>query len=112
MTQDVIRKKVLPLLQSEFNMSETMRVLTHNPNIYYSWGVSGKWNIQNKGLLLRVNGNHHKGDVLITLGWDDTYTVHIMSNRGRVISSHRMVYFDQLVEIIDCKIEKMDYYTN
>jgi hypothetical protein len=88
-----------------------MRVLQYNPTIFWCWGVSKRTSILGKGLILQVNGRKHKGDVLITLGWDDTYQVRIMSNRGRVIKHYEMVYFDVLTEIIDNHIERIPEYT-
>lgn len=103
-------KIIEPLLKMEFNLSETMRVLTNNKPIYFSWGVSSRVNFHNKGLLLKVNGHHHKGYVLITLDWTDTYTVTIISTHGNIKNTYDMVYFDDLVEIIDNRIERIPEY--
>jgi len=106
-----ITKQILqPLMQREFNLNETMAVLTHNMNIYFSWGVSNKYNIDNKGLLLKVNGHHHKGYVFITLSWADLYDVHLISTHGNIKQSVEGLYFDQLVEVIDNKIERIPEY--
>ena len=102
-----------PHLQREFNYSETIQVLKSNKNVYYSWGTS-KISLVDvdkqdknyvKGLLLSVSGRLHKGYVLITLGFDDTYCVYIMNNRGRVLDTHKDVYVDMLVDVIDYSIE-------
>lgn len=101
---------VFPYLKMEFNVSETMKVLTHDPSIYWSWGVSNKYNLNNKGLLLKVNGHHHKGFVLITLDWSDTYNVYILTKSLDVIAEYSMIYFDNLVEVIDNRIERIEAY--
>lgn len=111
MTNKVISEVVVPLLECPFDVNETMRVLTHNKTIYWSWGVSKRTTVLGKGLILQVNGRRHSGDVLITLGWDDTYQVRIISNRGKVIKHYEMVYFDNLVEIIDDHIERIPEYS-
>jgi hypothetical protein len=90
---------------------ETMQVLSYNKSIYWSWGVSKRTNLNDKGLLLKVSGNHHKGSVLITLGWDDTYCVYIISNSGKVLNEYKEVYFDVLTELIDNRIEKIKEYS-
>ena len=110
MTNKVITEVVVPLLEREFDVNETMKVLTYNQRTFWSWGVSKRMNVLNKGLLLRVNGRHHKGDVLITLGWDDTYTVRIMKTSGKIVDTYTMVYFDLLTEIIDNRIERIPEY--
>ena len=67
-------------------------------------------NIENKGLMFKVNGHHHKGYVLITLDWMDTYDVHLVTTHGNIVKSFEMVYFDMLVEIIDNNIERIEEY--
>ena len=102
------------LLQSiaerEFSLSETLKVLKANPSIYMSWGVSSLKNFENKVLILKVNGHHHKGLVLISLAWNDTYTVNIVSTQNNIKKTYTEVYFDVLTEIIDNHIEKIDDY--
>ena len=104
--------KLTPLLKNkiEFNVTETLQLLSFNKPIFWSWGVSSMTNIANKGLLLNVSGNHHKGLVLVTLDGNDTYTVYILSMRKTVLNTFENVYFDQLVEIIDNRIEKIKDY--
>ena len=103
-------RKIDYLYQREFDTSETVKVLTHNKTIYWSWGVSKRLNINDKGLLLDVNGHHHKGSVLITLGWNDTYCVYIINNRGKILNEYKEVYFDVLTEMIDNRIERIKDY--
>lgn len=98
------------LTKREFVVNDTMRLITSSGNVYWSWGTSRKINIDNKGLLLLVNGHHHKGYVFITLDWNDTYTVYIMTVFGRIINEYKTVYFDELVELIDNRIEKIPEY--
>jgi len=102
--------ELIPKLEMEFDMNETLQVLKYNIVIYWSWGVSKLTNIQGKGLLLTVNGNHHKGHVLITLAYDDTYSVYIVNRIGKILNEYEMVYFDMLVEIIDNRIERIPDY--
>jgi hypothetical protein len=102
---------LLPLMEREFDPKETMLVLKSDLLKYWSWGVSKVTNYMKKGLMLKVNGNHHKGLVFITLSWMDTYTVYIMNNVGRVLDKYEDVYFDDLVEIIDNRIERIPEYT-
>ena len=111
MTNKRIIEVCFPLLERDFNLTETMTLLSLNPSIYWSWGVSKRTNLNNKGLLMEVSGNHHKGSVLITLGWDDTYNVYIINNRGRVLNEYKGIYFDVLVEVIDNRIERIKEYS-
>ena len=107
---DKLIKKVDSLLECEFSLKETLQVLTMNQPIYWSWGVSFKCNFKNKGLLLKVNGHHHKGYVLITLNYTDTYSVHLITTHGNLVKTYNMIYVDMLVETIDNKIERIKDY--
>ena len=53
---------------------------------------------------------HGKFRVFITLAFDDTYSVHIISTHGNIKQTFDMVYFDVLTEIIDNRIEKIKDY--
>ena len=110
MTQQELVNVCYPLLEREFDLRETLQVFNRNQPMYWSWGVSKKINIDNKGLLLKVSGNHHKGWVLISLGWNDTYSVHIISNKGEVLNEYKEIYWDMLADTIDDRIERIPEY--
>ena len=97
--------------EREFNVSETVKLLTARGPIFFSWGVKNFTNLASKGLIFKVNGNHHKGYVLITLGWNDTYNVYIMSTHGNITDEYKEVYCDMLVDVIDSRIEYIEDYT-
>lgn len=97
--------------QREFNPQETMQWLTANRIVYFSWGTERVINLFNKGLLLKVNGHHHKGWVLITLAWNDTYTVRFFNQQyNQVKDTLTEVYCDLLQDTIDEVIERIDDY--
>lgn len=108
--QEKLNELTTTLGQREFNLQQTMGVLSYDINTYWSWGVSQRVNFQNKGLGLKVSGNHHKGWVLITLSYMDTYSVHIVSNKGEVLNTYDDVYVNELVDIIDGRIERIEEY--
>jgi len=91
----------------EFNVLETIQLLKLNLNVFFSWGISSLVNFNNKGILLTVNSEYHKGYVFIILDYSDTYTVNIINFNGNVLDTYEMVYFDMLTEIIDNRIEKV-----
>ncbi len=102
--------KIMDLLQREFEVKETLQVLMTPIQIYWCWGISERpINLVNKGLLLKVNGHLHKELVLITLGWDDTYTVTLLDNDRQIIGEpHPGIYFDMLQYTVDKLIETKD----
>ena len=97
--------------ECEFNLMETNQLLASSGSIYWCWGTSKKFNVDNKALVLKVNGHHHKGYVVITLAWNDTYTVNIVTTHGNVLNTYTDVYFDMLIEVIDNRIERVKGYT-
>ncbi|MFI8379597.1 hypothetical protein [Leeuwenhoekiella sp. NPDC079379] len=103
-------EKLSELTQREFNTQETYQLLKASGSIMWSWGVSKLINYQNEGLLLKVNGHHHKGWVFITLAWNDTYSIHYLNNRYKVKESQTDIYCDMLTRTIDDKIERIDDY--
>jgi hypothetical protein len=112
MTKKLVQT-VQGLLERDVNPNETMRQLLHFGNgRILSWGMTTRTNFQNKGLLLKVSGHHHKGYVLIVLGWDDVYKFYLISTHGVLKQSVEGVYFDELFDKIDEKIEKIPEYTH
>ena len=102
-----MNEKMKDLYQREFDVRETMQVLQTPINIYWCWGVEPKpLNLYNKGLLLNVNGHLHDAFVLITLGWDDTYTVTLLDKSHNMVGEpHTGIYFDMLQYTVDQLIE-------
>jgi hypothetical protein len=100
----------ITLGERDFNLHETLTVLQHNMIVWFTWGVSKKVGLHNKGLILKVSGHHHKGWVLVTLGWEDLYKVYIIGNNGQVLNKYEGIFFDNLVEVIDNRIEKIPDY--
>jgi len=96
--------------EREFDTRETLQLLQGYQFRFWSWGANGFTNLENKGLLFKVQGHHHKGYVLITLGYDDTYKVHIISTQGNVKDTYEGIYFDMLFETIDNRIERIEEY--
>ena len=96
-----------------FNPNETMKVLTHNPLVFFSWGVNRKLITigkdeygEVKGLMLKVNGRKWKKNVLIMLNFYDWYEVHLVNEKYELVEEVGTdICFEDLVEIIDRRIE-------
>jgi len=96
-----------------FDPKETMKVLTHDENIFWSWGV-GKLIVVGldphdswvNGLMLKVNGRKWKHFVLITLNGLDYYEVRLVNKNHEVVEvKDHDIMFDELVDVIDRLIE-------
>lgn len=110
MNQNTINKLwavVEPKFQREFDVKETLAVLTHDKLVWWSWGVNPKTisSLGGKCLVFKPNGRYFKGFVCITLGWEDLYQVHFVSNDYKLKKSMDEVYFDNLVIAIDNEVE-------
>lgn len=110
MTKIVKNELYETLVQREYNLSETVKIIQYNRQIYWSWAVEKMVNYYDKGLILLVNGHHHKGVLLITLAWNDTYSFHLINDDGTVKESLTDIYFDMLQDSIDKKIEYINEY--
>lgn len=92
--------------ERQFDPNETVKWLRANPILPMSWGYRNAINIQNKGLLFTVSGLIHTGLVLITLSWDDTYTVRLLNKQyNQVGEAHTGIYCDMLANFIDRLVE-------
>jgi hypothetical protein len=104
-------QKVRALYLDSFNVKETMSQLQAGGKLkLMSWGFRNPTNFEDKGLLFRVSGFKHKGYVLITLAFDDTYTVHLLNLKCEIVKKMEMVYCDELTERIDNEVEKVQDY--
>lgn len=100
----------------ELNVKELMQLFRSNILVFWSWGCHGflvdnKKNV--KMFRMTVNGHHHKGHVYVVVNGLDLYDVYLTKKDGTITqtSGDMGLYFDQLVEWIDGKIEMIPEYT-
>lgn len=111
MTNIVKNEKYEKLVQRDFNPAETLKVLkSPNQQIYWSWGVERVVNYNNQGLILLVNGHHHRGVVFIRLSWDDTYSYFLLNTDLSIKKEVHNIYFDELQQRVDKDVEYIDKY--
>lgn len=81
------------------------------PSRAWSWGFRNPTRWKNIMYTFRVNGHHHKGLVNIVLDGSDTFTIYYVSLIKHEIKKVReMVYIDQLIDILDKDIERIEEY--
>ena len=100
--------KFKEFLQREFNSQETLQVLKSPIQIYWCWGCSKVYTVDETGVILKVNGHLWKHYVLISLGWDDTYIVTLLDKEFNPTKSVNSIYFDVLQDTVDKLIETKD----
>ena len=96
------------------NVQELMQLLMLNMSMFWSWGVQRTKVVDNtanpKMLRLTVNGRHHKGHVYIFVNGMDLFDVYLTSRQGTIKVIQTDLYFDQLANWIDEKIERIPEY--
>jgi len=80
-----------------------------------SWGANN-WQALNYGngdfyfLRFSVTGRKFRGHIYIVLNPSDTYDVYYCTSHGTIKMISNGLYFDQLTEVIDNKIERVPEY--
>lgn len=101
----------------EIYMPDLMALLKHDIMKFWSWG-SDQLTVDNKNKVtmfrMKVSGHHHKGHVYIFLNGADLFDVYLTKKDGTIVqkSGDMGLYFDQLVEWIDNKVERIPEYTD
>ena len=95
------------------DFATTLAYLKASQSIFWSWGVSEYVKSDElRWLRLTINGRHHKGYVYIFLNGSDLFDVHYTSKEGVIaLDDDKDLYFDQLVEAIDNKVEYINSYS-
>ena len=101
---------LIEVSERNFNQNETMQWLKRHPLWLNTWGFRNVTKFKDTVLFFTVSGFKHNGYVLISLGWDDTYTVTLLSTQCNVKKVIKNVYCDVLAETIDINVERIDAY--
>lgn len=81
-----------------------------NLPVIMSWGFNNPIGLEN-GLKFSVNGFKHKGNVVVQYNEGmDLFDVEIITSENEVIETIDGVYFDQLIEVIDNRVELVKNY--
>jgi len=96
------------------DVQELMGLLMADINKFWSWGVVNTKVVDStkapRMLRLGVNGHHHKGHVYIFVNGMDLFDVYLTTNQGTIKTIGKDLYFDQLVDWIDEKVERIPEY--
>jgi len=105
--QNAINDFIIENAQRKFDPMITKAQITNREPTYpMSWGARNWGGINDEALCFIVNGRLHQGIVIITLGWMDTYNIHLFEHNGEQVGeSTNDIYEDQLVYILDELIE-------
>jgi hypothetical protein len=99
----------------EMYIPDLMALLRSSGSIMMSWGAD-KFTLDNtkhpKMFRMYVRGFHHRGHVYIFLNGLDLFDVYLTNSKGIIKdrTPEMGLYFDQLVDWIDEKIERIPEY--
>lgn len=97
------------------NVNELMTLLRSDIHKFWSWG-SHAYRVDKmndpKMFRMKVQGYKHKGHVYIFVNGMDLFDVYLTTTKGRIVekSPDMGLYFDQLVDWIDNKVERQPDY--
>jgi len=91
------------------SMQELVNALRITPAVW-SWGAHD-WTKMNKSCLrFKVQGHHHKGYVYLVVNGADLFDVYLTTSQGTIKHIMTDVYYDDLISVIDLKVEYIDEY--
>lgn len=114
---EIINHKEITKSCRNVNPNELLALLQSNINVFWSWGAHA-FRVDNmnnpKMFRMMVQGHHHKGHVYIFVNGLDLFDVYLTTSKGRIVAKteDQGLYFDNLVEWIDCKVERVPEYTD
>ena len=100
-------------MENDKEMAEYIySILLLCPLMLMSWGFQSP-RIIKQGFSFLVNGFKHKGRVNISYNeCQDLFEIQLFDENEKLVDTINMVYFDQLVEVIDERVEKTDDYND
>lgn len=97
--------------ERSFDPKELCQALMKNATlIVMSWGAHD-WTVnKDQWLRFKVQGYFHKGLVYIALNYNDTFKIYFTTPSGKIVDIRAEVYVDELVQVLDKRIEFIDAY--
>ena len=94
----------------EMDVNLCLQQLTYKKFKSMCWGITKRANIENKGLLIKVNGMKFKEWILITLNGLDWYEIDFVKSNGTVVKHLGDVFCEDMCDLVDDYIERLDTY--
>jgi hypothetical protein len=90
-----------------FDSAQELANALRTNTIVWCWGAENWTLIDNKALRFKSNGYLHKGHVYITVNGLDLFDIYITTLSGKIKEVIKDVYLDDLIEVIDRRIETL-----
>lgn len=75
-----------------------------------SWGAHAWTNIVNKGLRFKVQGQKYRGWIILTVNGLDLFEIHYVNRSMEIKETVKDIYLEDLIDVIDRKIERLENY--
>lgn len=75
-----------------------------------SWGAHAWTNIRNKALRFKVQGHLYSGWVIIAVNGLDLFDIHFVNRSMEIKETINDIYLEDLINVIDRKVERIDTY--
>lgn len=95
--------------EDNWDINELHHSVKRSPKAW-SWGANSFKTYDNKVYSFKVQGFLLKWYVHIVLDFSDTFTVYFTKLNGKIIERVDMVYIEDLLNIIDTRVETRDNY--
>jgi len=110
MEQSQVKEKLAEFIfakkERQFDPQITFKQLMVKKTIVWCWGATEFTGYKEDALVFKVRGYKHKGYVVITLGFIDTYNIHLLSFKGEQVGETITdIYCDRLTDAIDSLVE-------
>lgn len=78
--------------------------------IVWSWGANNWTKMNDYSLRFTVNGHHFKGHIYLVVNGSDLFDIYLTSNRGNIKDILTDIYLEDLIDVIDRRIERIPEY--
>lgn len=76
----------------------------------WSWGANNWTKMNDYCLRFTVNGHHFRGHIYLVVNGSDLFDVYLTSNRGNIKDTLTDIYLEDLVDVIDKRVEWIPTY--
>ena len=97
-------------LREFHSMSELVRTMSRTYKAM-SWGAHKYTKFSEYTLGFKVQGHHLKGWVFLVVNGSDLFDIIYTNTRKKVVDVSTDVYLDNLIDVIDQRVEYIDEYT-
>lgn len=108
-------KEIFEMCERPFTPQVTMEQIVgcSDPIKFLSWGIDKRISVLKDedddcvGMIMKLNHENYDDMIMITLSWDDTYRVRFVNQNFDIVHDVEGLFFDQLFEVINNKLERM-----